>query len=236
MPDGFITSTDDVLAMLDKLLAAHGAEFRDEVSADPAKSIPFFTDQPDESLAGWLAEGSLSSGRALELGCGNGRNTTYLASLGCRVDAVDFSAQAIAWTRQRAQAAGVSVNLRCSSIFDARIPEQTYDLVYDSGCFHHIAPHRRPEYVELVGRVLKPGGHFGLTCFRPEGGSGLSDQQVYQRASLGGGLGYTEHQLRALFGTGPLTVLELRQMRAVAEDEPLFGLDFLWVMLSTKPA
>jgi len=39
-------------------------------------------------------------------------------------------------------------------------------------------------------------------CFRPEGGSGYTDQQVYERASLGGGLGYSEDRLRAMWDTG----------------------------------
>jgi cyclopropane fatty-acyl-phospholipid synthase-like methyltransferase len=118
----------------------------------------------------------------------NGRNATYLASLGCRVDAVDSSAQAIAWARDRASKAGVTVTFSGRSIFeiDDEI-DAVYDLVYDSGCFHHLAPHRREDYLNLVDRALKPGGSFGLVCFRPEGGSGLTDLQVYQRASLGDG-------------------------------------------------
>jgi len=48
-----------------------------------------------------------------------------------------------------------------------------------------------------VRAALKPGGSYGLVCFRPEGGSGFTDQQVYERASLGGGLGYSEDHLPA---------------------------------------
>ncbi len=49
----------------------------------------------------------------------------------------------------------------------------------------------------------RPGGSFGLLCFRPEGGSGYTDRQVYQRASLGGGLGYPQDRLRSLWLTRP---------------------------------
>lgn len=44
-------------------------------------------------------------GRVLELGYGNGRNAVYLAGQGCHADAVDFSAKAIGWARERAAAA-----------------------------------------------------------------------------------------------------------------------------------
>jgi cyclopropane fatty-acyl-phospholipid synthase-like methyltransferase len=126
------------------------------------------------------------------------------------------------------------VAFQCRSIFDAAFWHGCYDLVYDSGCFHHLPPHRRRDYLELVDLALKPGGSYGLVCFRPEGGSGYTDQQVYERASLGGGLGYSEDRLRALWDKAPFRLRELRQMRKTDGQEPCFGEDFLWVLLAEK--
>lgn len=234
MPDGLVYSTDDVLEMLDDLVAGDAPGEWDEFFADRAKPCPFFVDWPDENLVTWFDDGPLSPGRVLELGCGNGRNATYLASLGCTVDAVDFSAPAIEWAQQRASAAGATVAFQCCSIFEATLQKQSYDLVYDSGCFHHLPPHRRKDYVELVQAVLKPGRSYGLVCFRPEGGSGYTDRQVYQRGSLGGGLGYSEDQLRGLWDRPPFAVRVLRHMKKNPERGPCFGQDFLWVLLATK--
>jgi SAM-dependent methyltransferase len=205
-----------------------------EFFADRAKPCPFFVDWPDENLVQWFGDGTLTPGRVLELGCGHGRNALYLAGQGCRVDAVDFSAQAIDWARERAQAAGAAVRFQRCSIFDATVTGGSYDLVYDSGCFHHLPPHRRRDYVDLVGRALRPGGSYGLVCFRPEGGSGYTDEQVYERGSLGGGLGYPASGLRALWDTAPFSLRVLRQMRKPAGQERCFGEDFLWVLLATK--
>ena len=85
-------------------------------------------------------------------------------------------------------------------------------------------------------RAVAPGGHFGLVCFAPDGGSGLTDEQVYQRRTLGGGLGYTEEQLRGLFDREPFTVDELRRMRKPDGAAERFGEDFLYTLLSTKLA
>jgi SAM-dependent methyltransferase len=228
----FIYTADDVLRMLDAHLARSNGW--DEFYADTTRPCPFFTDRPDENLADWVESGQLTPGRALELGCGQGRNSVYLASQGYTVDAVDFSAEAVRQARQRAGRAGHRVNIQCCSIFDADITEGGYDLVYDSGCFHHIAPHRRESYVRLVGRALRPGGSLAMACFRPEGGSGYTDQQVYERASLGGGLGYTEDQLRTLWDTAPFSLRVLRPMTKTGAQDPCFGEDFLWVLLSMK--
>jgi SAM-dependent methyltransferase len=232
--DQFLYTSDDVLCMLDDLLAGSGTAWWDQFFADESKPCPFFTDRPDENLAAWFGEGQLTPGRVLELGCGHGRNATYLAGLGCSVLAVDFSAPAIERARKRVKPVTGSVDFRCCSIFDAQFPEGSYDLVYDSGCFHHVAPHRRKDYVDLVCRALKPGGSYGLVCFRPEGGSGYTDLQVYQRASLGGGLGYSEERLRALWDVPPFSLRVLRQMNKASEQEPCFGEDYLWVLHATK--
>ncbi|MBO0809423.1 MAG: methyltransferase domain-containing protein, partial [Actinobacteria bacterium] len=201
----------------DSLAGTSGAWW-DDFFADRTRPVPFFTGRPDENLAEWLAEGLISPGRVLELGCGNGRNAIFLARLGCDVTAVDFSERAIAWATGRARQAGVQPEFRCCSIFAAQVPAGSCDLVYDAGCFHHLPPHRRRDYVRLVDRALRPGGGYGLVCFRPEGGSGYSDQEVYQRGSLGGGLGYPADRLRALWDKPPFSVRVLRRMRKADAD------------------
>lgn len=235
MPDEFIYAHDDVLRMLDTLLAdGNGQAWWDEFFAHPPRPIPFLVDWPDENLAEWFRHGLLAPGRVLELGCAHGRNAVYMAGLGCDVDAVDFSAYAIEQARQRARRARVAVNFQCCSIFEATFTNGSYDLVYDCGCFHHVPPHRRPDYTELVRSALRPGGSYGLVCFRPEGGSQNTDLQVYQRASLGGGLGYTEDRLRALWGAAPFSLRVLRPMAKTDPQGPCFGEDFLWALLATK--
>lgn len=215
-------------------LAGTSGAWWDDFFADLARPVPFFVEWPDENLTEWVSRGLLSTGRVLELGCGLGRNAVYLASLGCRVDAVDFSSRAIESARQRAQAAGTAVTFHCCSIFDTAFGSWSYDLVYDAGCFHHLPPHRRVDYVALVRRALRPGGSYGLVCFRPEGGSGYTDDEVYERASLGGGLGYTEDQLREIWDEPPFSVRVLRRMRNTSAREARFGEDFLWALLARK--
>ncbi len=234
MANEFIYAENDVLVMLDALLATRGRGWWDGFYEDRAKPCPFFTQSPDESLAEWCDAMPLHPGKALDLGCGHARNAIFLARQGFAVDGVDYSETAINWAKERVADADVAVQLLCQSVFDLKVEASSYDLVYDSGCFHHLPPHRRRTYVEWVTQALKPGGWFGLTCFRPEGGSGLSDYEVYERRTLGGGLGYTEAQLRELWRSG-LNVRVLRSMKKPSATSGLFGEDFLWVMLAQKP-
>jgi SAM-dependent methyltransferase len=127
------------------------------------------------------------------------------------------------------------VDFQCCAIFDATFTDGYCDLVYDSGCFHHLPPHRRKDYAELVNRAVEPGGSYGLVCFRPEGGSGYTDQQVYEQTSLGGGLGYSEDHLRALWDKAPFSLRMLPQMTKTDGQGPCFGEDFLWALLASAP-
>ena len=221
------------MAQLDAMLAGRENDWCDTFYANRAKPCPFFVASPDESLAGWVHDGLIRPGRAVDLGCGHGRNAVFLANHGFSVEAVDYSQAAIEWARERVKETGAQVLLRHQSVFDLDLEAGSGDLVYDSGCFHHLPPHRRQQYVELVVDALKPGNWFGLTCFRPEGGSGYSDEEVYAHRSLGGGLGYSEQRLREIWSQG-LQVRVMRQMAQPGAGSGLFGVDFLWVLLAQK--
>ena len=200
--------------------------------ADRTRPVPFFEAGPDENLVEWVETKRIRPGVALDIGCGNGRNSVYLAKNGFVTSGVDLSEQAIAWASEQSAKSNVDVQWMCSSVF-ARPPAQgSVDFIYDSGCFHHLAPHQRCRYGELVAQALKSGGHFGLVCFAPEGGNGYTDEQVYERGSVGGGMGYSGDALRD-FWSEYLAVIELRRMHEAVAGAGKFGRNFLWVMLAT---
>jgi SAM-dependent methyltransferase len=231
-----IRSVEDVLLMLDRLFAPDadrwtdgGSDWWDDFYADRDRDVPFFVAEPDENLAGYLDGGLLGPGRALDLGCGPGRNAVHLAVAGFAVDAVDLSPTAIAWGRERAAAAGVEVDFRRADAFATEL-DGPYDLIYDSGCLHHLPPHRRVSYLALLDRHLAPGGHLGLTCFAAGAmGSETPDADLYRRGRLEGGLAFTPESLRWIFAD--LTEVELRRMHDEPPESPYFGEPFLWTAL-----
>ncbi|MEU4347614.1 class I SAM-dependent methyltransferase [Streptomyces sp. NPDC023838] len=237
--DRNIRTIDDVLKLMDGLFAPEAdrwtigaASWWDEFYADHTKPVPFFVAKPDENLVTYLDRGLITPGRALDLGCGPGRNALHLASLGFEVDAVDLSPGAIDWAEERAKEAGADIRFHRGDAFALAdtVLAGPYDLVHDSGCFHHLPPHRRVSYLDLLDRVLAPGGHLSLTCFASgEMGSELPDGDFYRQKGLHGGLAYTPESLRWIFSD--LTEVELRRMRNEPPDSPRFGEPFLWTAL-----
>ncbi|MEV0318091.1 class I SAM-dependent methyltransferase [Streptomyces sp. NPDC050658] len=242
-----IRTVDDVMLLLDGLFApgadrwtAGAADWWDGFYEDRSREIPFFVAKPDENLVSYLDRGLIEPrGRALDLGCGPGRNALHLASRGFRVDGVDLSPTAVAWAEERAHAAGADIRFHCGDAFGPAADELggPYDLIHDSGCFHHLPPHRRVSYLALVDRALAPGGHLALTCFAAGAdgtGSELPDADFYRACGLQGGLAYTPESLRWIFSD--FTEVELRRMRDEPPQSPHFGEPFLWTALFRRAA
>lgn len=227
-----IRSEEDVLSMLDALLQKRDGEWWDNFYCDRNKPTPFFTNVPDENLVSYFDKGLIEGRRVLDIGCGNGRNSIYLAKQGFEVDGIDFSRASIEWSRQRASEESVAVNFINQSIFDFQVQNSSYDFVYDSGCLHHIKPHRRAQYIRKIVDILKPGAYFGLTAFNLKGGANISDYDVYRDFSMHGGIGFSEFKLKAILSPY-LQIVELREMKEIS-DNSLFGKEFCWAALMKK--
>jgi SAM-dependent methyltransferase len=103
----------------------------------------------------WVARtiGAWFTGRALDLGAGEGRHSVWLASLGWEVTAVDFSATGIERGRSGAQDVGVEVDWVVADVRTWEPPEGvTFDLIL--AAYLHL-----PEDVLARARDwLAPGG------------------------------------------------------------------------------
>ena len=227
-----LRSKEDVYRMLDDLLQKPDAEWWNRFYTDKGRPVPFFRCVPDENLHSYARDNIFRPGRVLDIGCGNGRNAIYLAKSGFTVDAIDFSQESIDWAKENAKKEHARVNFICDSIFCYTAVPGQYDYVYDSGCLHHIKPHRREQYLGIVSGLLKPDGYFSLNCFNPKGSAPATDYTVYRDCSMHGGMAYSEEKLRVILEDF-FEILTFREMREIT-DEELFGKDFLWTVLMKK--
>jgi SAM-dependent methyltransferase len=104
-------------------------------------------------------------GKALDLGCGSGVNTCYLAQHGWQVDGVDFVPLAIWRARRRMKKAGLSANLVVGDVTQlSKLPLRgPFNLALDVGCLHSLGEERAArKYVHGLEQCLKPGGGFLL--------------------------------------------------------------------------
>lgn len=68
-------------------------------------------------------------GKSLDIACGEGRNSIFLAKNGYDVDAIDYSSIAIKNGKKLSDEAGVQVNFMRADMEEYVIKPQTYDLI-----------------------------------------------------------------------------------------------------------
>lgn len=108
-----------------------------------------------------------SSGRVLDLGCGEGLYALLFASEGYEVTGIDISSSAVRWARRRAVEQGlpnahfeVGDVTRLSAFYGKKYGEQ-FDVVLSVHCYHCLSDASdRIAHLREAWRVLKPGGVF----------------------------------------------------------------------------
>ena len=102
----------------------------------------------------------LVSGRALDLGAGEGRNAVWLAERGWMVTAVDFSEIALDKARRIAAARGVDVEIVRADLTEYRPEPASFDLVL--ALYLHLPRPEMRVVVERAARAVAAGGTFLL--------------------------------------------------------------------------
>jgi cyclopropane fatty-acyl-phospholipid synthase-like methyltransferase len=132
--------------------------------SDSVEALPWYWPSIDPDLEAALARHHVLPGRALDQGTGPGTQAIALAERGFTVTATDVSPAAIAYAARKAQARGVAVTFVEDDVLDTRLT-QTFDLIFDRGCFHVIAPEKRAGYVASMHRLIEPSGWLMLKTF-----------------------------------------------------------------------
>jgi SAM-dependent methyltransferase len=115
----------------------------------------------------------LPTGMALDLGCGTGDSSIYLARHGWKVTGVDFVPRAL--DRARAKAADLSINFvqaDVTHLSQAGIGAD-FQLIVDNGCLHNMSDGDRDAYVREVGAVAAPDALLLIVAFLPGGRFGV---------------------------------------------------------------
>ena len=102
---------------------------------------------------------ALSPGAALDVGCGTGDSSIYLAQHGWHVTGVDFVPKALDKARTKAGAAGMAVDFvhaDVTHLSQAGIAGG-FQLIVDNGCLHGMSDGDRDLYVQEITGAAAPG-------------------------------------------------------------------------------
>lgn len=168
---------------------------------------------PSEYIFGKTPNAFLSAERArfqpgmkvLDIACGEGRNSVWLAEIGCEVTGIDLSPLALNKARMLAEERKVRVSYHEADLLHWAWPLDAYDAVI-SIFIQFAAPEGRETLFRNMAAALKPGGLLFLQGFTPaqlQYASGGPKEVSHL---------YTGDMLRALLA--PLRILHLQEHEA----------------------
>jgi SAM-dependent methyltransferase len=131
---------------------------------------PWDTEQVPSVLRA-LVEGAeaMPANRAIDIGCGTGTQSVYLASHGWQVTGVDAVDRALARAQGRSRAAGVSVDWLkgdVTRLSGLGLPAG-FTLLLDRGCFHGLDDAGRAACATALTELAASGATLLLMAFAP---------------------------------------------------------------------
>ncbi len=226
----FINTMDDLFHMLDR--CTEGVDW-DTFYTKRDKPAPFlkYNKLPDKCVVDFIERHDIK--KACEFGCGEGRNAIYLAQNNIDTEAYDLSEIAIENAKRNArEGKAEKAVFKAGNIFALDFMDKKFDLVIDSGIFHHLAPHRRLQYRDIVSNILAKEGHFILLCFAAgeDGADEVDDYEFYRSRQTG--VAFTEERLKEFWGK-KFDVVDLRKGENIVDDRT-WESEYLYICVFRK--
>lgn len=134
-----------------------------------------------------LIEGTdaVPPGSVLDVGCGTGDSSMYLAHHGWHVTGVDFTPKALDQARAKASGAPAAVNFVHADVTHLRQAgiSGPFQLIVDNGCFHGMSDGDRGLYAHEITAAAAPDARLFMVAFKPSGRFGPAgvDQAEIER-------------------------------------------------------
>ena len=125
-------------------------------------------------------------GAVLDLGCGTGTNSAFLARLGFVVFGVDLAVIALQKARTTVRAAGLPANFCAGDVADLSFLPVRASFALDIGCLHSLAPDDRARYAASLAERLESGALYLMYGFDQgddldSGPAGFATSEVAER-------------------------------------------------------
>jgi SAM-dependent methyltransferase len=140
-------------------------------SAEQPEDLPWHESEPPALLVKALDQREASGkppGPALDIGCGAGSYSIYMAERGYQVTAIDFMPQAIAMLQERIAGSDLAIEAVQADV-GKWTPAHPFDVVLDIGCLHTPGTIDIDAYKAQLLNWLAPGGDFILVHFGRRG-------------------------------------------------------------------
>ena len=120
---------------------------------------PWDIGKPDVNLTQTVTTVALEPCKALDIGCGTGDNSIWLAQKNFQVTGIDASETAVQKAREKALQAKIKCTFMVMDFLTGKITGAPFGFAFDRGCFHSFhSDKERQKFAENVAAHLENGG------------------------------------------------------------------------------
>lgn len=101
-------------------------------------NTPWDHGMPDGNLIAWVKRRPIEPCKVLDIGCGTGENSIWLARQGFHATGCDLSPTATERAQAKAAAAGVKCTFMTADFLGDKLPGLPFGFAFDRGCLHCI--------------------------------------------------------------------------------------------------
>lgn len=155
---------------------------------------------PPEELIKLVEKGIIKPCKVLDVACGEGFYSIYLAKKGFDVMGIDLSEKAIEYAKENAKKAGVNIIFKAMDVMDLAELKEKFDFVLEWALLHCLARENWQNYINNVSDLLNEKGKYLSVCFNidsPEfGGPGKNHRMSPMNTKM---YYSTQNELKTLF-------------------------------------
>jgi SAM-dependent methyltransferase len=120
---------------------------------------PWDAGKPDFNLIETVTDHNILSCKALDVGCGTGDNSIWLAQNGFQVIGTDISEIALEKAKEKSEKANVQCDFKLVDFLRNQIEGMPFGFIFDRGCFHSFGSEGdRKRFAKNVATHLEKAG------------------------------------------------------------------------------
>ena len=123
-----------------------------------ARTTPWDPGRPDFNLIDAVTKTPIRRCKALDIGCGTGQNSIWLAQQGFLVTGVDVSETALKNAKENASTANIKCAFLSLTFLEQEVPGAPFGFIFDRGCWHLLDSQGREKFAKRVSNDLEEGG------------------------------------------------------------------------------